>query len=352
MTKWFDTNYHYIVPEFKRARISYRLRRSSLEKWPSSGAWNFAKSGADRSVDLSISGQRDHARSSAAWICYRICCRFIAISWPELALLAWNGYRLTSRCLALDLPEDAARSSAARISGFAMTGPGIRIAVGHLFRGCEIIIRDVYKLPSPASILIYAARPASSVVLRWYRRRKCCRWASSMGAMSGAPILDRRSRTIRRGCNAVLGASRYRIAPSCSLLHIPGRSRTGNRLDAGNQVLAGFARQKLNEISILARGAEPGDDAISEHLRMPLDAASRSARPHRRASTIRRYRSRLQRLTHGHASAKRLRRRRNCNGKRSAAPLPTTTIGSFPQTPEIRKARRLSGKGKLPLALS
>jgi 5-methyltetrahydropteroyltriglutamate--homocysteine methyltransferase len=138
------------------------------------------------------------------------------------------------------------------------------------------------------------------------------------------------------------------LAPSCSLLHVPHDLEQENQLEGELKSWLAFARQKLDETTLLARGVQGRLDQTAE----TAWAENQQAVSRRQTST----------LIHRPEVAERLAaidppmyRRISSYPKRALVqkewlklPLfPTTTIGSFPQTPEIRKARRDYKQGKL-----
>ena len=134
-------------------------------------------------------------------------------------------------------------------------------------------------------------------------------------------------------------AERVDVAPSCSLLHVPLDADAERDLDVQVSRWLAFARQKTAEIGILATGLSRGTGAITAQL-----AANRADLASRAASALTRdpaVRARLAATTAEDA------RRALAYPERSAAQrarlalplLPTTTIGSFPQTTELRTAR-------------
>ncbi|TGN79177.1 5-methyltetrahydropteroyltriglutamate--homocysteine S-methyltransferase [Streptomyces bauhiniae] len=134
-------------------------------------------------------------------------------------------------------------------------------------------------------------------------------------------------------------AGRVDVAASCSLLHVP--LDTAPERDIEPQILRwlAFARQKTAEIVTLARGLARGTDAITAELAANrADLASRTGSPITRDPAVR---SRAEAVTEADA------RRAQPYPERAAAQrahlrlplLPTTTIGSFPQTGELRTAR-------------
>ena len=129
------------------------------------------------------------------------------------------------------------------------------------------------------------------------------------------------------------------MAPSCSLLHVPVDVSQESKLDPELKGWLAFAAQKLQEVAALARGVDEGDPAIDPHLR-----ASDAAKASRQAS-LRVHRvevaARVEGLTpdmERRASA--YPQRRAAQQAKLGLPLfPTTTIGSFPQTEDVRRAR-------------
>ncbi|MFG2749673.1 5-methyltetrahydropteroyltriglutamate--homocysteine S-methyltransferase [Streptomyces xanthophaeus] len=134
-------------------------------------------------------------------------------------------------------------------------------------------------------------------------------------------------------------ADRVDVAASCSLLHVPLDAAAERDIDPQIRRWLAFARQKTSEIATLAKGLERGTGAIAAEL-----AANQADLASRAASSI----------THDPAVRARTAAVTEADGRRSlpyaeraAAQrthlglplLPTTTIGSFPQTDELRVAR-------------
>ncbi|MEU1414930.1 5-methyltetrahydropteroyltriglutamate--homocysteine S-methyltransferase [Streptomyces sp. NPDC005731] len=134
-------------------------------------------------------------------------------------------------------------------------------------------------------------------------------------------------------------ADRVDVAASCSLLHVPLDATAERDIDPQILRWLAFAQQKTAEIVTLAKGLAQGTDAIAGELAANrADLASRATSPITRDPAVR---SRAQAVTEADA------RRSQPYVERAAAQrahlglplLPTTTIGSFPQTSELRAAR-------------
>ncbi|MFE6939470.1 5-methyltetrahydropteroyltriglutamate--homocysteine S-methyltransferase [Streptomyces chartreusis] len=134
-------------------------------------------------------------------------------------------------------------------------------------------------------------------------------------------------------------ADRVDVAASCSLLHVPLDAAAERDIEPQIRRWLAFARQKTAEVVTLAKGLAQGTGAITAELAANrADLASRAGSPITRDAAVR---SRAAAVTAGGA------RRSQPYAERAAAQrahlglplLPTTTIGSFPQTGELRTAR-------------
>ncbi|RYV51864.1 5-methyltetrahydropteroyltriglutamate--homocysteine S-methyltransferase [Pengzhenrongella frigida] len=143
-----------------------------------------------------------------------------------------------------------------------------------------------------------------------------------------------------------LGAASVSVGTSTSLLHVPHDVEDEPALDPTLRAWLAFADQKVGEVATLAHGLADGRDAVADQL-----AASSAALANRRTApgVVRpEVRERLAGLSdeafhRGDYAA----RKAAQAAKLQLPPLPTTTIGSFPQTPEIRKSRAAHAKGEL-----
>jgi 5-methyltetrahydropteroyltriglutamate--homocysteine methyltransferase len=137
------------------------------------------------------------------------------------------------------------------------------------------------------------------------------------------------------------------LAPSCSLLHVPFDLEAETGLDTEIRGWLAFGRQRLEELEILSTALNKGRESVAEALQENAQAMAsrrRSLRPHKEAVK-----------TRAAAVSETMERCGRPNSERAALqadafdlPLfPTTTIGSFPQTPEIRRTRRAYRSGEL-----
>jgi 5-methyltetrahydropteroyltriglutamate--homocysteine methyltransferase len=135
----------------------------------------------------------------------------------------------------------------------------------------------------------------------------------------------------------VLSAERILLAPSCSLLHSPVTLRRETLLDAEIKEWLAFAEEKLREVTQLARLAEGGGDALVAYRnRVAVHSRRASRRIHRSEVAAR---CQALRPEDDARRAPFSQRRLKQRAALALPLLPTTTIGSFPQTPEVRAAR-------------
>ncbi|HET6748910.1 MAG TPA: 5-methyltetrahydropteroyltriglutamate--homocysteine S-methyltransferase [Actinomycetes bacterium] len=146
----------------------------------------------------------------------------------------------------------------------------------------------------------------------------------------------------------VLGlAGEVVVASSCSLQHVPIDVAAEAGLDPEVRPWLAFARQKVAEVVTLARGLTEGTGAIAEELaanRRVLEARRRSGRTGDAA--VRRRLAAVGEPDLHRAGPYEVREKAQ-RLRLGLPPLPTTTIGSFPQTGEVRKARAAHRRGEL-----
>lgn len=136
------------------------------------------------------------------------------------------------------------------------------------------------------------------------------------------------------------------VSTSCSLLHVPYDVEAEKDLDPEVKPWLSFAKQKVDEVVVLGRALRDGRDSVSNEL-----ASARQAISDRKNSSRLRnnkVRGRTDALKPGdfrrnEYSARRAAQQRSLN----LPPLPTTTIGSFPQTTDVRKARAALRNGTI-----
>ena len=283
MTKWFDTNYHYMVPEFvarqalravldsSRSTNSAKRRRWAIDTRPVLlGPVTFLKLGKSKDAALDPLAL---LRRTAAGLCRGAAppCR--------------RRRRLGADRRAVPGARSRRRDARGAAPGLCARWPQRCRAEDHaddLFRRArrQSATRR-WRCRSPACMSIWCARRSSST--RCWRRRRAD-LVLSLGVIDGRNIwradlpalLDRLEPVV-----AKRGADRVQIAPSCSLLHVPVDLELETELDAELKSWLAFAVQKLDELAALARRWPQGRDAVGRRCwrHRPQAAAARNASP-------------------------------------------------------------------------
>jgi 5-methyltetrahydropteroyltriglutamate--homocysteine methyltransferase len=346
MTKWFDTNYHYLVPEWSadtrpEAGVSWlfdEVRDAQQQGHPVKAAvvgpltllhLGKIKGGNFEKLDL-LEGLVPAYRRLLARL------KSLGVAWVQIdePIL---GLELEQRWLSAFHSVYAALEPAAPkillATYFESAADHRDLLMSLPVAGVHL---DLVRGPDQLDAFLQDCPASKSLSLGVIDGRNV--WRADLDA---ALALLRRARE-RQG-------ERLWISASCSLLHVPVDLTPENRLDPEIGGWLGFAVQKLDEIVTLKRGLLSGEQAIPHAL-----AASREAKESRERSTRTRselVRQRLAAVTYRDSRRAspfpgRARRQRD----RLALPLlPTTTIGSFPQTAEIRRARAAFKRGDISL---
>jgi 5-methyltetrahydropteroyltriglutamate--homocysteine methyltransferase len=344
MTKWLDTNYHYIVPELQADQV-FRLASDQLfDEVEEARALGLAA----RPVLIGPLTFLWMAKTRGGR-CDRLDLleRLLPVYGEVLARLKGQGVewvQVDEPILVLDLP--IAWRQAFELAYTRLTANRPKLLLTTYFGALEDNLQLACRLPVEGLHVDLVRAPAElERIVDWLPATKVL----SAGVIDGrnvwradlAAILDR-----LEPVQARLG-ERLWIAPSCSLLHVPVDLDQEDRLDEEIRDWMAFAAQKIGEVSTLKKALEQGRESVAE----ALDASAAAA-------TARRTSVRLTRSdVRGRAAAvdERMARRRHPYPERAPAQqarfglpgYPTTTIGSFPQTQAIRAARRDHKSGRL-----
>lgn len=343
MTKWFDTNYHYMVPEFT-AESSFTPNPakliSEIREAKSAGAavkpvlvgpitylkLGKEKDGSDRLNLLGkiIPAYAEILRAAAAE----------GVQWVQI----------DEPILATDLDEKW--QSAVKTAYSALAQVNVNLLFTTYFGELRENLDLALSLPV-AGIHIDAIRGSKEIdrVVKGIKENQVL----SLGVVDGRNIW-------KSDLNAVLDwvepiaeelKDRLWIAPSCSLLHVPVNLDSEVNIDSEAREWLAFAVQKIREIEVLGKALNSGRESVAAEL-----AANRKSRESREGSA---------RVHHNEVKAavtaidpamgsriSSYKERAKIQREKLNLPLyPTTTIGSFPQTREIRSARLKFKRGEL-----
>ncbi|MBA4143056.1 MAG: 5-methyltetrahydropteroyltriglutamate--homocysteine S-methyltransferase [Nitrosospira sp.] len=350
MTKWFDTNYHYIVPEFD-AQTSFHIASEQLFREVMEakvlgiplkvvliGPLTYLYLGKETAPGFNRLDLLPHLLP--------VYCDILA----RLASLGVEWVQMDEPLLALDLDEDwlhgLSRAYAVLREGGTSPLKLPKLLLATYFEAVDNHVARLKELPVDGLHIDLCRAPAQlDTFLDGYPDNKVL----SLGVIDGRNVWRAdlaHSFSVLSRAQSILG-ERLWIAPSCSLQHCPVDLELETRLDGEIRTWLAFSVQKLSEIASLGRGLNQGESVIRDIL-----AASTQARKSRtRSPRIHNpgVQERLKLLTRNESErARPFPVRRVLQQQRFQLPLlPTTTIGSFPQTQEIRQARAAFKKGEL-----
>ncbi|MGW5097612.1 5-methyltetrahydropteroyltriglutamate--homocysteine S-methyltransferase [Streptomyces nodosus] len=342
MTKWFDTNYHYLVPELGPDTV-----------FTADSARQVAELAEARALGLSA---RPVLVGPVTYLLLAKPAPGVAADFEPLSLLdrllpvyaeVLADLRAAgAEWVQLDEPALVQDRTPAELDAAARAYQGLG---AHTERPKLLVASYFDRLGDALPVL--AKAPVEGLALDF--TESAAANLDALAAVGGLPgkrlvagVVDGRNIWVNdlekslSTLGTLLGlADRVDVSASCSLLHVPLDASAEHDIEPQIRRWLAFARQKTDEIVTLAEGLSHGTDAIAAELSANrADLASRADSPITHDPAVR---ARAAAVTDADA------RRSQPYAERSAAQrahlglplLPTTTIGSFPQTGELRSAR-------------
>jgi len=343
MTKWFDTNYHYIVPEFSAA-TEFSLDASRLLEQIDQATRLGVKAKPviiGPVTYLWLGKAKDHSDRLA------LLPRLLPVYQTLLDQLAARGIswvQIDEPALVTEL--DSAWQQAYSTAYQALKDSKVKLLLATYFGQLQNNLELTCALPVAGLHVdaINARTEIDQIVQRLSADK-----VLSLGVINGRNIWKADLHATLEWLEPVHKALQNRlwIAPSCSLLHVPVDLDSEQKFDADIRSWLAFALQKLDELQILAKALNNGRVSVQEAL-----IANNAAIEKRRSS--RRVHNPAVKAAVAAIEASLGKRKGDYEerARKQAALLklpafPTTTIGSFPQTAEIRHARSEFKKGAL-----
>jgi 5-methyltetrahydropteroyltriglutamate--homocysteine methyltransferase len=346
MTKWFDTNYHYVVPEFEPGMtFSLRSTKPLDDFLEARNLGIMTRPVLLGPVSFVLLGKPTDASVSREQVLNAILPLYEDLL-KRLYEVGAEWVQFDEPCLCADLESDARRfywkayqelRDATPIpklmlaTYFGDLGPNLDLALEFGTAGLHL---DLVRAPHQLEALLAKDIPQLRV---------------SLGLVDGRNVwradLNRAIEAIEKSVG-ILGKERIEVAPSCSLLHAPFDLDLETKLDSEIYGWMAFSKQKLEEVALLAKTiADPTaiKSALAESERL-VTARKTSSRIHNQK--VERRLASVDEAMPGRQSSYPV--RRQSQQKALSLPvLPTTTIGSFPQTTEVRKMRAAFRHGKI-----
>ncbi len=357
MTKWFDTNYHYIVPEFRKDQKFSPISEKVIKEY------NEAKTIVGKAakpvllgpVSYLLAGKEKEAGFNRIELINNLLPVYVKLI-KALESEGAEWIQLDEPFLVMDLTEQVRQTYETTYTALRNLFPSLKFIVATYFEctGTNIDVAsklpvdalhlDLVRCPSQLSDILTPAFISSKTIL-------------SLGVVDGRNVwkndFEKSNQLITKAISAI-GKERVMIAPSCSLLHVPCDLDSETNTDVLTSEIKNwmaFAKQKLGEVAALKKlNAAPLQSEEIELLRVnkaSIDNRTASKLIHKQHVKDRV--KAVQQKDSQRASTFSL--RQQIQEKALNLPLmPTTTIGSFPQTDEVRANRAKYKKGDITLA--
>jgi len=346
MTKWLDTNYHYIVPEFT-ANQQFKIFNENIF-----GEYNSAKQLlGDKAkpvlvgpVSYLLIGKEKEQGFERVDLIKNLVPVYIEII-NRLKQQGASWVQLDEPCLALDLSKKEKEAFDYAYRAIANRVSGIKLLVATYFEALLDNTELAVNLPVTALHvdLVRAPEQLDEVLALIPDNLQL-----SVGVVDGRNVWKNdyeKSLALINKAIEKLGANRVIIAPSCSLLHSPIDLELETAIDPEIRNWMAFAKQKLTEVSEIRQIAE-GNTTLLEANKAAIKSRRSSQKVHKQV-----VKDRIAAINEADSTRKsQFPIRQRLHHERFNFPaFPTTTIGSFPQTDDIRQLRAKFKKGDLTL---
>ncbi|QTM69080.1 5-methyltetrahydropteroyltriglutamate--homocysteine S-methyltransferase [Buchnera aphidicola (Hormaphis cornu)] len=341
MTKWFNTNYHYIVPEFQKDhcfKFSWFQLLDEVDEALALG--HKIKPILLGPMSYLWLGKVKGIKFDRLELLHKIVPIYQQIL-LELVKRKIHWVQLDEPILALELPN---HWMSAFHNVYEQLNVGLNILLTTFFGSIEHNIEHVVKIPVHG---LHIDHVSGNYNLEQLNKKIPQEWLLSVGIINGRNIW--KSNLVNQ-YNELLKIVNIRpqisIGTSCSLLHCPIDITLENNLDIEVKGWFSFALQKCRELYLLKEAINRKDISMLKEWSKPLNTRSTSSRVHKEE-----VQNRLFNLSSTQCNRDNKYQERAIKQKQhlKLPQLPTTTIGSFPQTDQLRKIRSNFKKGLLSL---
>ena len=344
MTKWFDTNYHYIVPEWhKDTQFKANAANLIAQIKEAKATGHDIKPTLLGPISLLWLGKEKDTNLNRLELLSHLLPEYQKLL-RELANAGVDWIQIDEPILAVDIAQEWVDAFVPTYQELAITGT--RIIISTYFASVAEYLNLLKTLPVNGVHIdcVRAPEQLAKFANAWPENK-----VLSVGLIDGRNVWRanlRETIDLLAPIATQLGNNLW-IAPSCSLLHCPQDLNAEEKLNPEIKNWLAFAAQKLQELGIIKQALVHGKDTVQQAL-VDSDTAAASRR--------------TSKLIHNDQVAARVANLRAHADQRHSPfaqriekqqawmnlpLLPTTTIGSFPQTQEIRQARAAFKKGEL-----
>jgi 5-methyltetrahydropteroyltriglutamate--homocysteine methyltransferase len=338
MTKWFDTNYHYIVAEFKKGQ-QFKISSSKIfdEYQEAKSLGIETRPVVIGPLSFLLLGKTIDG-SEKLDLLDNLLVAYVEL-FKKLQEIGVKDVQIDEPFLVTDLPKGASEAYKKAFSQIKQAAGSIKLHLATYFDSLNDNAVLAFELGTTSvHVDLVRASEQFADVLNLVKADQ----SLSLGLIDGRNIwINNLENSVSIAKKAVekLGRDRVIVAPSCSLIHTPVDLNSETALDAELKSWLTFATQKLDELAVIAKAA----DGQESEVKAALDI-NKTAIANRKSS----------KRIHDDAVKKRvsaideslMNRKSNFASRKKIQAdfidlplLPTTTIGSFPQTKEVRKYR-------------
>lgn len=347
MTKWFDTNYHYLVPELhpqQTFRIASTKPFDEFSEARALGIETVPVLLGPVSFLLLGKAQTGNAKEFDRLSLLPALLPIYEAVLRQLESLGAGWVQFDEPVLALDLSSVELASLPSVYARLRAAAPSAKLMLVTYFGELGENLPAALRLPVDALHLDTVRAPRElAAVLKSFPQRM----ALSVGIVDGRNIWRNdfaNSLKLLEQTHQKLGPERLMISPSCSLLHVPVSLKSETKLNEELKGWLAFAEEKLDEVVTLAQllAGTAGPDLLAKNQEK---VRSRRESPRVHDPDIKKRCDGVVETDLQRASV--FPKRRHFQEHRLRLPLlPTTTIGSFPQTENVRAARAKFKQGQ------
>jgi 5-methyltetrahydropteroyltriglutamate--homocysteine methyltransferase len=351
MTKWFDTNYHYIVPEFEKGQSFSLQSTKPIDQFLEAKALGILTTPVLLGpVSFLALGKDVTTPAGTGFNKYDLLLPLLSVYGEILSKLAQAGAKnvqFDEPALVFGMDNNMETALIQAYQHLSSVAGGMKICVATYFEGLGAGLQTVLNLPV-ASVHLDLVTAPDQLEIALANVPKTL--SLSLGVVDGRNIwrsdLSSAYQQVARAVS-VLGTDRVVVAPSCSLLHVPVSLEGETEMDREIYGWLAFAKEKIEEIAIITRAINIGEDAVKDLFvanQKMIAQKKISKKIHNEAVWARTKEVTPEMLV-----------RKSPHGVRQGfqsetyhlPTFPTTTIGSFPQTNAIREARAAYKASKL-----
>jgi 5-methyltetrahydropteroyltriglutamate--homocysteine methyltransferase len=340
MTKWFDTNYHYLVPELAAGQKLALNRLKVVDEYREAKAQGYETRPVLLGPVTWLSLAKGRGVDPFDYLDEVL--GLYSVILGHLAQAGAEWVQIDEPVLVLDLDDKQRRALTRAYARLSRSGPKLMLATYFGGLGDNLSFAaalpvaglhvDLIRAPGQLDAVLSAA-PKSLLL--------------SLGVVDGRNVWRADLDALIERLEPIAATRDLVLAPSCSLLHVPVDLALEKKLDAEVTQWLAFAVQKVEELALLKRALNDGRDSVADDLaKASQAAANRKASPRvhnpevaERAAAVTDAMHERQADIAGRAATQ--------AAVLDLPAFPTTTIGSFPQTGEVRNARARFNRGEL-----